>query len=382
MALPKGTIGTGEFTGRSASPLPLLPDKTPVGEFVIFKPGVNDSDYGPVTFDDIAAAFVMQNRQTVANPLKFDFNHGMALKYATAEQGKSAGDFDIEVRDGCLMAVGCKWTEEAFARIRKGEYGLFSPWFDYIDTEDGVRRPFALHNVAILNVAGLHGIQQIAAGAAATATERNEVMNEAEIKAMQDRNRQLETENANLRAAQHEITVLGGTLQLAASAGATERAQAVHGLLAVRSELRKITGQDTDEKAIAAVRALSAKAARTDELEGRIGEIEAGAARAAFDAVLEGASKEGKLPPAERKKVEESILALTGGKITPAAIEAAKTNVAMLSARVVTEGRGHHQPDPKAPGLPDGFKNLGGVKPESIDKALERNQQRRAVRGY
>ena len=381
MDLPKGRIGTGEFTGRTASPLPMLADKTPVGEFVIFQPGVNDSDYGPVVFDDIAAAFVMQNRQTVGNQLKFDFNHGMALKYATAEQGKSAGDFGIEVRDGCLMAVGCAWTEEAFARISKGEYGLFSPWFDYIDTDDGVRRPYALHNVAILNVAGLHGIQQIAAGAAATTSTEN-VMNEAEIKALQDRNRQLETENANLRAAQAEITVLGGTLQLASSASPGDRAQAVNGLVAVRTELRKITGQDTDEKAIAAVRALSAKASRTDELEGRIGEIEAGAARKEFDTVLDGASKDGKLPPAERKKLEDSILALTGGKVTTGAIEAAKTHVGMLAARVVT--RPTDGKDPAAAGgqLPADYKNIGGLKPESIEKALQRQQERRAVRGY
>jgi len=367
VTLPKGRIGTGEFTGRTASPLPVLADKTPVTEFVIFKPGVNESDYGPVTFDEIAAAFIMQNRAQKANPLKFDYNHGMALRYATAEQGKSAGDFDIEVRDGALLAVGCMWTQEAYGRIKGGEYSLFSPWFDYIDTEDGIRRPFALHNVAILNLAGLDGVQQIAAGAAATTTQET-VMNEAEIKALQDRNRQLETEIATLRQAQHEVTVLTGTLQLGSSAGAAERAQAVHGMLLLRADLRKLTGQESDAGAIGVVETWKEKAGQADVLVAKQASIEAAALATELNTVLDDGIKAAKIAPGDREIFEAAALAKGAGKPSKEGISYLRGRIEARGKQVSTDEVG--QKKPGSPEITDATRVVAvqmGIKVEDIE---------------
>lgn len=383
MKLPKGKTGTTRLSAKGGGTSLILTDGKPPAEFRIFRAGVNESDYGPITFDDIAAAMVMQNAREKGNPFYFDFNHGMTVEGATDEQGKSAGNFNIEVRDGELWAIDCMYTENGGARLASREYNLFSPAFRWIADEAGVCRVFQLLNVAFVNLAGLDGLQPLAAASSAVGATRDEEtdMTAEEIKKLQDRCDRVEAENLTLRAAAHEVTALSGTLSLGADANPRALGTAVTGLLALRGEVRKITGQDTDEKAVAALQAIAAKAARTDAVEAQIGEIQAGASRSQFDAVLDGASKEGKLPPADRKKLEDSILALTGGKITPAAIEAAKTNVSLLSARVTTGG-GTPAPSGDKTALPPELRsNIGSLKPESLQKAFERQQYRREARG-
>lgn len=383
MKLPKGKTGTTRLSAKGGGTSLILTDGKPPAEFRIFRAGVNDSDYGPITFDDIAAAMVMQNAREKGNPFYFDFNHGMTVEGATDEQGKSAGNFNIEVRNGELWAIDCMYTENGGERLASREYNLFSPAFRWIADETGTCRVFQLLNVAFVNLAGLDGLQPLAAASSAVGATRDEEtdMSPEEIQKLKDRCDRVDAENVTLRAAAHEVVALSGTLALGSNATPRELGTAVTGLLALRGEVRKITGQDTDEKAVAALQAIAAKAGRTDAAEAQIGEVQASTAKSQFDAVLDGASQAGKLPPADRAKLEASILALTGGKITPAAIEAAKTNVSLLSARVATGGG----TDAAANGstvLPQELRaNTGGLKPDSIQKAYDRQQERRASRG-
>jgi phage I-like protein len=332
--LPKGKIGKLEFTGKTSRPLPILDDGKPVNEFVIFAPGTNDSDYGPVEFDQIAAACVMTKYAEKANPLYFDFNHGMATRYATAEQGKSAGTFELAVRDGALMAVNCKWTEEAYERISKREYNLFSPWLEYIDCDDGVRRVYQLHNVAILNLAALNGINQLAAGAAAT--QENDMTAE-EIKRLTDRITTLEAENGALRAAGSELVSIGKTLQLGASAGVHDISRSITGLLELRADVLTLTGQDNVPGAVGVLEAYKAKAGQADELVAKAAKAESDAIAVEMGAVLDAGITAGKLSPGMRDIFEQAGLAKGGGKPSKEGVAYLTAKLGAMSKQVSTE---------------------------------------------
>src|SRR5262249_44729777 len=100
-----------------AMALSALTGKAP-SEFCIFRPGINETDYGDFNFDSVSAAMVMQAYESDnKGPLKFDYNHGMTQPGATAEQGKMAGTFVPAVRDGALYATQCEWTPEAEQRF-------------------------------------------------------------------------------------------------------------------------------------------------------------------------------------------------------------------------------------------------------------------------
>lgn len=389
MKLPKGKTGTARLSAKGGGTSLILTDGKPPAEFRIFRAGVNDSDYGPIVFDDIAAAMVMQNAREKGNPFYFDFNHGMTVEGATDEQGKSAGNFTLEVRDGELWAVNCMYTENGNTRLSSREYNLFSPAFRWIADETGTCRVFQLLNVAFVNLAGLDGLQPLAAASSAVGANSNDEetdMTAEEIKKLQDRCDRLEADNLTLRAAAHEVTALSGTLSLGSNATPRDVGGAVTGLLALRGEVRKITGQDTDEKAVAALQIIAAKAARTDAAETRLGDIELSGLRKEFDTILDGASKEGKLPPADRAKLESSILALQGGKVTPQAVEAAKTHVTLLGARVNVggggDGGGARPPAEGSGGAlpPEIAKYAGrGVALKSLEAAYQRQQERRTA---
>ena len=397
MTPPKGKLGTARLAARGDSQSLVLADGKPPAAFRIFRAGVNDSDYGPITFDGIAAAMVMQSAAEKGNPFFFDFNHGMTVAGATDEQGKSAGQFSLEVRDGELWAVNCQYTENGAARLASREYNLFSPYFGTVTDADGICRPYELMNVAFVNLAGLNDLTPIAAGARRDnegATKMKSVKCAGcgdAMKGLKFDAKDGDGDNdgdevadaycaACYKAGAKKMSAAVVALGMRPDAGDADQVAAVTGLLALRGQVRKFTGQDTDEKAVAALSAIVSKAERTDAAEAEVAEIKAASARAEFDAVLDGAAKDGKLPPADRKKLEETILALTGGKITSQAIEAAKTNVSMLSARVTT--RPTPEPTGQGPTLPEGLRvNLAGLKPESVTKAYERQQARRAARG-
>lgn len=345
MNLPKGKLGFARLSAKGSAAAIVLTDGKPPAAFQIFAAGVNDSDYGPITFDDIAAAMVLQNRREKGNPLYFDFNHGMAKQYATAEEGKSAGTFDIEAKDGALCAMDCQYTEEGFDRLAKREYNLFSPYFRTLTDDTGVCRPLELLNVAFLNLAGLNGLQPLAAGSAALAAgagnnPQETSMTEAEIQALQARNTALETENRTLRDGAREVVALSGTLALGASAVPADVTKAVTGLLSLRRDLHKLTSQESDAGAVGVIEGWREKSAQA---EGVI----AAAAQAASDAlttelgiVLDDGIKAAKVSPADRDIFETAALAKGGGKASKEGIAYLRARIDARPKQVSTEGTG------------------------------------------
>ncbi len=312
-------------------------------EIRLLKYGENESDYGPFMFDELAAALVMASFGTKGIPrLYADWNHEMMPKYPgeriTREQGKAACSFVPEIRDGDLWASQIEWSEDGRADVESGHYNLFSPAFQYELGDDGVARPRKLINFALVNMAGLNGIAPLIAAMAKH--EGDEMDFETLYK---DTKAQLDVANTKIKTLEAqggEVIAMSAAVGLPGGAAPQERMVAVQGLVTLRSSVLKLTGQDTPEGAIAALQAMKTNADKVVSLEAKIEADTAAKLRADLDEVWEGASKAGKLPPADRAEVEASLLDLSNGKVTEKTVAAAKTYVAKLSAVVATADNG------------------------------------------
>jgi phage I-like protein len=141
-------------------------------EFRIFAKGLNPSVKGDFTFDDEAAKSVMAMYKRMAGPdnarrVTFDFDHGALTKNPVdpSKSGKSAGECDLELRNGELWAVNVDWTAEAKKGIEAGEWPYISPAF----TRDKDGKPTWLINIALTANPALFGIQPLAVAASAVA---------------------------------------------------------------------------------------------------------------------------------------------------------------------------------------------------------------------
>jgi phage I-like protein len=306
-------------------------------EIRLLKYGENDSDYGPFVFDEVAAALVMASFDQKGIPrLYADWNHEMIPKFdgerITREQGMSSCSFVPEVRNGELWASGIEWSQAGREDVESKHYNLFSPAFKYDYGDDGKCRPRKLINFALVNLAGLNGIAPLMAAMAKTEETQMEFERlYNEIKP------QLEAANARIKAlegAGGEVVALSAAVGLGGDAPSPTRLAAVQGLVTLRASVLKITGQETPEGAIGALQAMKVNADKVAVLEAKIEADQTVALRAALDAVWEAPMKDGRLPPADKDEVEASLLGLTGGKVTPAVIAAAKVNVAKLTSKV------------------------------------------------
>lgn len=141
-------------------------------EFRIFAKGTNPSVKGDFDFDATAAKAVMAMYRKMAGPdnarrVTFDYDHGALQKAPVdpSKAGKSAGECDLELRDGELWAVNVQWTDEAKKGIEAGEWPYISPAF----TRDKDGKPTWLINIALTANPALFGIQPLAVAANAAA---------------------------------------------------------------------------------------------------------------------------------------------------------------------------------------------------------------------
>lgn len=128
-----------------------LDDLGPPRQFLIFKPGLNETSKGDFVFDDVAAAAVMADYADQGNELMLDYVHasiGATHASVPSEAGKAAGWFNLDLRPGPeLWAVNVRWTAPAAAAIAALEWRHTSPTFLH---EDGAIR--SLLNVALTNL--------------------------------------------------------------------------------------------------------------------------------------------------------------------------------------------------------------------------------------
>lgn len=320
--------------------LPLTEGKAP-SEFRLFRAGSNDSDYGPITFDDKAAADVMAAQQKKGNPLFFDWNHGMMVpkEQRTREQGASAGRFELAVRDGELWAVNCQWNEKGAAAVAAREYELFSPAFA-VDEEDGVQRPTQVLNCALVNLAGLDHLEPIAAGAA---LEPGDVMTEAEIQKLRA---DLEAASAKVvtleaKNAGRGILALSAVLGLGADVTDEARVAAVSELVKVRKDVLALAGATVVTDAIVTLTAWKDSHGKVAALTEKETARETLALQAEFDGIVAGAVKDLKVGGGTvTDEFKANELARMGGKLTAAGVEGTKKLVAMMHAKGNPVGAG------------------------------------------
>jgi phage I-like protein len=133
----------------------------PPTEFRLFRQGKNDTEKGVFTFDAKAAKVVMARYEKRGTRCFFDYNHASLEKDPKdpKESAKSAGWFDLEVREGELWATNINWTPPALEAFQKKEFAYFSPAF----STDGEGRVVDLINCALTNLPATHDIPQLVA---------------------------------------------------------------------------------------------------------------------------------------------------------------------------------------------------------------------------
>jgi len=134
---------------------------SPPTEFRLFRQGKNDTEKGVFTFDAKAAKVVMARYEKRGVRCSFDYNHASLEKSPKdpKESAKSAGWFDLEVREGELWATNINWTPPALEAFQNKEFAYFSPAF----STDGEGRVVDLINCALTNLPATHDIPQLVA---------------------------------------------------------------------------------------------------------------------------------------------------------------------------------------------------------------------------
>lgn len=243
-------------------------------EFRLLRAGVNATDKGDFLFDEDAAAAVMACWREKGVELMADWEH-QSMCQPPVEAPASA-TWVPEVRNGELWATSVKWTLRAKQRIEAKEYRYFSPAFLHDPKTGRVQR---LINFALTNNPAMHQLEPLVAASAATDTAGE---NMEEIKALQ----------AKLAAAQQENEALNAKL----SAAATAQTQ----LTALRSTVHAVTGKGDDAEAIGVLTALKAAHSELTDLKSQLATERTARLSAEFNAALDQASKDGKIPPAQR----------------------------------------------------------------------------------
>jgi phage I-like protein len=300
-------------------------------EFRLFKMGVNDSEKGPVLFDEQSAVSVMSEWKRRGLELTADYEHSTLLKARKGEKSpNSCKSFGLEVRADGLYAVGCKWTDEAKADIESGRYRYFSPYFHH--DEDG--RVTALINFGLTNTPALNGIAPLMAASLLT-----EDIDMDELEKAKARIAELDAEIAKLktRGDREAIVALSVSAGLDPATDRTALNARVRELTEFRTAALSLAGASATTEAIGNFTAWKADASKAKEALSRMASMEEKALDDELEALMAKADKERKLSPAEAPTFR--AIALSGGDKptrqglqTLTACIAAKAPVAALSA--------------------------------------------------
>jgi phage I-like protein len=259
--------------------------KTPPKEFRIFESGLIDTTKGPFLFDLDSASSVLRCAAEYGNQLNVDYNHGQAEAWPVdpSLSGKSAGWYDLELRNGELWAVNVNWTPPAYAAIENREWRFISPWFSY----DGeTRRIHELHNVAITNTPATKHLKPLTASRLGeTSTESPPMLK-------------------LLAALSLPATA---TEQEALNAVAARDAQmtAATALKANVDAVLSLTGAADLSAALGTMKAWQEANAALPGVQAQLSALQKASAESELKALLDEAQKAGKVPPAERPELEK-----------------------------------------------------------------------------
>lgn len=143
----------------------------PPKEFCLIHKGVNESENGSYTFDSKSAETVMKGYKARGVRCMFDWAHASLTDNPVDPRlaSRSAGWYDLELRDEELWAVNIEWTEEALEDFRLKRYAYFSPAFE----ADKSGRVLDYINCALTNLPATHDNEQLVA---ASRTQKDDEM--------------------------------------------------------------------------------------------------------------------------------------------------------------------------------------------------------------
>ena len=133
----------------------------PPTEFRIFKVGENPTTKGVFLFDAAAAQAVMAAYQAQGVDYMIDLEHQALGDPNRADSADARGWFKLELRNGELWAVDCKWTPDGARRLAEKTQRYTSPAF--LADESG--RVVELINVALVAMPATHGAAPLVAAA-------------------------------------------------------------------------------------------------------------------------------------------------------------------------------------------------------------------------
>jgi hypothetical protein len=136
----------------------------PPTEFRLLKAGVNQTEKGPLLFDQQAAAAVMQRFNQQGVDLMIDLNHDSLDEQARRTRRDAAdavGWCRLQVRPGPeLWAVDVRWNSDGAARLAKKTQRYISPVAFY---EPETRRVAEVFNLALVAMPATHGAPALVA---------------------------------------------------------------------------------------------------------------------------------------------------------------------------------------------------------------------------
>lgn len=334
IALKRGALGLVDLF-QLATDQPVDQPRVPPTEFRIFRAGKNSTTKGEFLFDSQAAAMVMAAYERHGVDLMIDWDHH-ALLTGQGVKAPAAGWFGLEVRNGDLMAVNVKWSDEGAEDLKSGAYRYFSPLFDF---DPGTGRVACLINLALTGTPAMDDIAPLVAASAlrhpiATATAGEPNMNDLEK--AQARIVELERINAaqageleRLKPAASTVVALSTAVGLAPTAAGVEIQGAIVALSRFRDEVLKVAGKDDPAAALGALNALVEKAQAADGLQTRIEQVEMAALSSGWKGHLDSLATNGDgkgrfLTPAKRDRAEKMAIDFGGGKLTEQGIKCAK----------------------------------------------------------
>lgn len=264
----------------------VISNKTPPSEFRIFKRGANETTKGTFVYNAQSEGDVLSRlKKDGRTRLPIDYGHGMLAENPSPDNGRAAGWFTPEARNGELWATNIEWTAIADSMIRGGEYAHMSPAFGH---DVKTRRIVRLVNVALTNLPATIGQEPIAAHDNEThtpgmgETETNMAQKLFESLGAKDEAEAIVIVAEHSRWTRGILSALGATSLDGAS-------KALDELKGEASKVEKLTEQASHAVELAdTVRKLEAEKAERDkaDAERKQGEL------------IAKLSEEGKLPPA------------------------------------------------------------------------------------
>ena len=158
-------LGSGHGIGLTSLSLQHSAEGTwqqllPAGYFSAVDGRPEDVPSGKWFLDSFHAQQLILLAQSAKNDLVIDYEHQTLHKEMNGQPAPAAGWFKsgMEWRERSGLWILPKWTQKAAEYIRQGEYRFLSAVFTY-DKKTGI--PQSLHSAALVNRAGLDGMQAI-----------------------------------------------------------------------------------------------------------------------------------------------------------------------------------------------------------------------------